>query len=179
MFYSGHERLHRMVFQAITTPDGLISSLFGPFTSRTNDLGMFNASRVPHRLHRMMPASNKMLYLDGDPAYHYSYGVICSFGLRKQLSRRKRRFNKELSAHRIAVEHSFGQIFRQWTSLPFEQGLKIGNQAVTAFPLVTALLSNCHTCLDGGNQTSIKYQLEPLTLAEYLGLCVSDLAGII
>jgi hypothetical protein len=144
MFYSGHKRLHGMVFQAITTPDGLTSSLFSPFIGRTNDWGMFNASRIPYRLHRMMPASNKMLYLYSDPASHCSYGVVCPFGPRKQLSRRKRRFNKELSAHRITVEHSFGQIFRQWTSLSFKQGLKIGNQEVAAFSLVAALLSNCH-----------------------------------
>jgi hypothetical protein len=98
MFYSGHKRLHGMVFQAITTPDGLTSSLFGPFIGRTNDWGMFNASEIPYRLHRMMPASNKMLYLYSDPASHCSYSVICPFGPRKQLSRRKRRFNKELSA---------------------------------------------------------------------------------
>jgi hypothetical protein len=112
MFYSGHKRLHGMVFQAITTPDGLISSVFGPFIRGINDWGMFNASRVPHRLHRMIPVSNKMLYLYGDPAYHCSYGLICPFGPRKQLSRRKRRFNKELSAHRIAVLTSSRSLVR-------------------------------------------------------------------
>jgi hypothetical protein len=172
MFYSGHNKLHGMVFQAITTPDGLVSSLFGPFISRSNDWGVYKDSRVAHRLHRMMPAggNRQMLYLYGDPAYHLSHGVISPYGPRKQISQRKRRFNKDLSSHRIAVEHSFGQIFRLWTSLSFKQGLKVGNQAVAAFFVVAVLLSNCHTCLNGGNQTSMKYHLHPPTLTEYLRL---------
>jgi hypothetical protein len=180
MFYSGHKKLHGMVFQAITTPDGLISSLFGPFVGRTNDWGMYNASRVPRRLHRMMPADGPrpMLYLYGDPAYHLSHGVMSPFGPRKQISSRKRRFNKTLSRHRISVEHSFGQIFNLFKSLSFQKGLRVGDQAVAAFFLVAALLCNCWTCLNEGNQTSMKYQLAPPTLAEYLGLGVNDLAGV-
>jgi hypothetical protein len=87
-----------MVFQAITTPDGLVSSLFGPFISRSNNWGMYKDSRVAHRVHRMMPAGSnrQMLYLYGDSAYHLSHGVISLSGPRKQISQRKRRFNKDV-----------------------------------------------------------------------------------
>lgn len=140
---------------------------------------MFNASRVPRRLRRMMPiAGNRTLYLYGDPAYHCSHGVICPFGPRKQISARKRRFNKKLSSHRIAVEHSFGQIFRQWTSLSFKQGLRIGNQAVAAFFLVAVLLSNCHTCMNG-NQTSIKYHFSRIPSAWYERLSGSHVTMVV
>jgi hypothetical protein len=96
--------------------------------------------------------------------------MISPYGPRKQISQRKRRFNKDLSSHQIAIEHSFGQIFSLWTSLSFKQGLKVGNQAVAAFFVVAVLLSNCHTCLNGGNQTSMKYHLQPPTLADDLRL---------
>jgi hypothetical protein len=58
-----------MVFQAITTPDSLVSSLFGPFIGRSNDWGVYKDSRVAPRLHRMMPvgSNRQMLYLYGDP----------------------------------------------------------------------------------------------------------------
>jgi hypothetical protein len=139
-----------MVFQAITTPDGLVSSLFGPFISRSDNWGMYKDSRVAHRVHRMMPAGSnrQMLYLYGDSAYHLSHGVISLSGPRKQISQRKRRFNKDVSSHWIAVEHYFGQVFRLWTSLCSKQGLEVGNQAVAAFFVVAMLLSNCHTCLN-------------------------------
>jgi hypothetical protein len=109
----------------------------------------------------MMPAGGvrPMLYLYGDPAYHLSHGVMSPFGPRKQISSRKRRFNKNLSRHRISVEHSFGQIFNLFKSLSFQKGLRVGDQAVAVFFFVAALLCNYRTSLNEGNQTSMKYQL--------------------
>jgi hypothetical protein len=105
MFYSGHKKPHGMVYQAITTPDSLVSSLFGPSISRSNDWGMYKDSRVAYRLHRIMPtgSNRQLLYLYGNPAYYLSHGVISPYGPRKQISQHKRRFNKDLSSHRIAV----------------------------------------------------------------------------
>ena len=46
-YYFGHTNEHGMKFPAFVTPDGLISSLIGPFEGRMNDWGIFLASRVP------------------------------------------------------------------------------------------------------------------------------------
>jgi hypothetical protein len=35
--YSGHKKLHGLNWQAITTPNGLISSFIGPYEGLTND----------------------------------------------------------------------------------------------------------------------------------------------
>jgi DDE superfamily endonuclease len=42
--YSGHKKLHGNNYQAIVTPDGLVSSLTGPFMGPTNDWTMWRRS---------------------------------------------------------------------------------------------------------------------------------------
>lgn len=36
-FYSGHKRKHGYKYHSIVTPDGLVSSLMGPFIGRRGD----------------------------------------------------------------------------------------------------------------------------------------------
>ena len=44
LVYSGYKRLHGIQYQAITTPDCLISSLTGPYPGCTNDWAMWKRS---------------------------------------------------------------------------------------------------------------------------------------
>jgi hypothetical protein len=44
LYYTGYKRLHAVKYQAILTPDGLISSLAGPYLGRGRRLA--NASTV-------------------------------------------------------------------------------------------------------------------------------------
>jgi hypothetical protein len=93
VFFSGHKRLHSIGFQTIVTPDGLMSSLVGPFVGKTNGWAMYIASRVPRRSRKMMglgtPWRRRQLWLYGDPAYYLSFGIIAPFGPRKRISRKK------------------------------------------------------------------------------------------
>jgi hypothetical protein len=41
LVYSGHKKFHGNNYQAIVTPDGLVSLLTGPFMSSTNDWTMW------------------------------------------------------------------------------------------------------------------------------------------
>ena len=165
-----------MKFQAIVTPNGLISSLDGPYEGRVNDWAMYKASPAPRRLERIMNRPNRRrLFLYGDSAYNMSYAVMAPYKhylghryLRSELAE----FNRRLLAARISVEHGFGKTGRLFTYNTFGRQLYTGKQAVGAFFISSVLLTNCHTCLNKRNQTADRYQISPPLLEEYL--CLSD-----
>lgn len=49
-FYSGHKRKHGYKFQSVVTPDGLVSSLMGPFIGLRGDWKMVELSGVEAKL---------------------------------------------------------------------------------------------------------------------------------
>jgi hypothetical protein len=163
-----------MKFQAIVTPDGLISSLIGPFEGRTNDWAMYTESPVPRRLARIMaPPERRKLYLYGDSAYHCLSGVMAPFQHslgRRYLTAEATAFNQVLSSVRISVEHGFGQASKLWGYNSFGKELYSGKQAVAAYFRVAVLLTNCHICLRTRNQTTDRYNVAPPSLEEYLDL---------
>lgn len=77
-FYSGHKRKHGYKYQAITTPDGLVSSLMGSFIGRHGDWKMVEQSGLEEKQRAVnggrRPAHG--LYLYGDPAYCTVYGIM-------------------------------------------------------------------------------------------------------
>ena len=110
-FYSGHKRKHSYKYQYIVTPDGLVSSLMGPFIGRRGDWKMVELSGLEGKLREVnagrIPA--QALYLYGDPAYCTIYGIM---GPYKNYPTRPRtpaedQFNKIMAKLRIEVEHGF------------------------------------------------------------------------
>lgn len=53
--YSGHKRQHGINWQAICTPDGLISSLVGPFAGPVNDWAMWRRSGCDAAICKVSP----------------------------------------------------------------------------------------------------------------------------
>ena len=62
-YYSGHKKAHGMKFQAIATPDGLVSSLHGPWLGPDNDWRILLQSGVQDRM-------EKVSSLPSSPAAH-------------------------------------------------------------------------------------------------------------
>jgi hypothetical protein len=52
--YSGHKKLHDNNYQAIVTPDGLVSSLVGPFMGPTADWTMWQQSDCEEAIRQVM-----------------------------------------------------------------------------------------------------------------------------
>ena len=50
LYYSGYKKCHAIKFQAVTTPDGLMSHLAGPWEGRVGDYGMYLDSGLQDRL---------------------------------------------------------------------------------------------------------------------------------
>ena len=167
MHYSEHKDYHGYHFQGVVTPDGMVSSLFGPDWGRVNDWQLFEISGVQNQIRSIFQQEpgRKKLYLYGDdPAYNDGYGIFCPY---TEATGPRHKFNKDMSSARIAVENSFGITRNLWTAHAFNKHMKLGLQPVAAYYMVAVLLTNCYTCIRG-NQTSGRFMMRPPTLHQYL-----------
>lgn len=164
-YYNGHKKRHGIYYQGIATPDGLISSLQGPFIGKTGDWRMWIRSGVQDKLKDLLaplPVRNRPL-IYGDAAYKMGgFSLIGAFtaGPNQEISPEKRQFNKVMSSFRVAIEHSFGGVSNLWQSLDFTRGLSIGKSPVAAIYIVAVLLANCKNCLRP-NQTAQFFDMKP------------------
>jgi hypothetical protein len=175
LHYTGHKRRHGLRFQAICTPDGLISSLDGPWLARYNDWRIYNESQLTERFRevRSVPSfaadTNSLqiyngrdtLFIYGDPAYHHAYGVVPT----RRITRAEQELNAAMSRCRISVENGFGKVSSLWRTGQFAANLQSRNSPVAAYYVVAVLLTNIYTCLRG-KRTS--FDLWPPDLDEYL-----------
>ena len=169
--YSGHKKEHGLKWQGVVGPDGIIWSLTGPFLGPVNDWSIWRRSKLPKKLQEVMEG-HPMLYLYRDPSYKHSYRVFAPYKHpqgRFALEPWQQKFNKRLSAARIAVEHAFGHIQVLWTYTAYGKGLRTGSSPVAAYYAAATLLTNCLTCIRG-NQTSSRFVVNPPSIEEYLTL---------
>jgi hypothetical protein len=106
--------------------------------------------------------------LYGDPGYSTSTRLMAPFK-GALLDRHQLEFNARMSAVRVSVEWTFGNIVALWAFLDFKKNLKVGLSPVGTLYKLGVLLTNCHTCIYGGNIVSAKFNLPPPTLRAYLG----------
>ena len=113
--YNGHKTAHSLMYQAVSTPDGLISSLVGPFEGRINDMNMLEQSGLKEKLGSVMghlPATDRR-YLYGDKGYFAGYyGVIGAVKAQrdKVLGEVDWYANVLMSTYWVEVEHAFGNV---------------------------------------------------------------------
>lgn len=172
-YYSGHYKGHGAKFQGVVTPDGIISSLCGPFSGKDNDVSMYRRSIVIEKMRafnigRVGEADRIFLY--GDAAYDQMEGVLAPVikPKRQKLNRRAKRYNKALARVRISVEHGFGDVQNLWTYQAFSKGISVGQQPVGPFYRAAVLLTNIFTCFRGSNRTSARFAMSPPLVHEYL-----------
>lgn len=77
-FYSGHKKADGMNFQAIGTPDGLVSPLIGPFPGPVNDWAMWKCSGCDERLRSLQQQTgdSRRFYIYSDYAFCFVFRVI-------------------------------------------------------------------------------------------------------
>jgi hypothetical protein len=166
-FYSGYKKHHGFKYQGIVCPDGLIGSIAGPYEGKMNDLQIVRKSQVQEDLHQVCNG-HPQLYLYGDQAYQRLWGIMGPYRGGRTLNKQQQTFNKTLSSVRIAVEQAFGQAQNLWLSNAFSIQLQPQQQPVAAFYMVSVLLTNCFTCLEGNNASGSRFLLKPPTLEAYL-----------
>ena len=108
------------------------------------------------------------LCIYGDPAYPLRLYLQTGFkgGV---LSPREQIFNSRMSAVRVSVEWSFGDIIKNFAFLDFKKNLKISLSPVGKIYIVGALLQNVHTCIYR-NIASTFYDVQPPSAETYLHL---------
>ena len=172
-YYSGHKKAHGFQFQSIMTPDGIMSSLHGPYTGPSGDWMIWNSSGLDEILHQLFGRDREtpQYYLYGDLAYWPAFGILGPYRSLKPgvpLSRTEEAANLLMSSARISVEWGFGLNVNFWGINNYKKGSKIMSSPVAAYYLVSTLLTNFHTCLKGRNIVSDKFNCLPPSLAEYV-----------
>ena len=110
-------------------------------------------------------STGQPMCLYGDPAYPLRVHLQAPFR-NAVLTPAMQAFNSSMSAVRGSVEWLFGDIINYFKFMDFTKNLKIGLSSVGKMYIVSAILRNAHTCLNG-NQTSEFFNLDPPTLQEY------------
>ena len=67
--YSGHKKFHRLVYQTVTTPDGLVFSMYGPEVGRRHGMTLYRESGIDTQLRHTLPIDGKQYCTYGEPAY--------------------------------------------------------------------------------------------------------------
>ena len=69
--FSGHKRFHCLIYQTITTPDGLIFHLHGPEVKSRQDITLYRASGLDSILRDTLLIKQKQYAIYGDAAYFH------------------------------------------------------------------------------------------------------------
>ena len=146
--------------------NGIISHLFGPIEGRRHDVFMLGESNLLPLLERIVKPNGDPYVVYGVPAYGISRHIISPFR-GANLTEPQKHFNSEMSKVRICVEWGFGKIIQYFAYLDFQRNLKILLQPIAKYYVIGALLTNCHTCLNG-SVTVTYFDLEPPSLERYL-----------
>lgn len=163
--FSGHKRCHGLKFQAIATPDGLISHVFGPIEGRHHDVYVLSASQLLQRFEDNPLFDGYVVF--GDQGYCVSR-YLSSPWKGASLNADQQDFNRRMSGLRISVEWQFAWVIQHWRFLDLRCEMKVWGTPVARLYIVGVLLSNCLTCLRGRNQTSEHFNIDPPSLHEYL-----------
>lgn len=152
--------------QAVTTPNGLITHLYGPVEGRRHDAYMLSESGLNGLLCSLTTPNGQPYVLYGDTAYGVNLNILSPFR-GQQLTQAEQEFNRLMSGVRVSVEWSFGKIAQLFAFLDFKKNQKILLQPIGKYYIVGALFANCHTCLYG-SLTSQFFNVQPPELEVYL-----------
>ncbi|CAB1112388.1 unnamed protein product [Ectocarpus sp. CCAP 1310/34] len=163
--------IHAIKFQGVVTPDGLFVDLWGLVLGTRHDSYLLAQSGLMQKLaaHFNSP-SGRPYCLYGDPAYGLSDHLVCPFSAASYgpLTPEMADFNQRMSHCRVTVEWGFKEMTSKWAFVDMKSQQKYLLSPVGKQYRVATLLSNMHSCLNGGNQISQYFNLQPPTLEEYL-----------
>ena len=110
MHYTTHKKQHGNNHQGLTTPDGLLIEMFGPFEGRTNDKKMLRSSNLLNRMAHYFPG----YCLFGDKGYDHGHPSLQVPFKGAHLTPAQTAYNLTMSRIRQPVEWSFGKVVVLW-----------------------------------------------------------------
>lgn len=165
--YSGHKRMHCLIYQTISTPDGMIYAMYGPVEGRRHDLTVLRQSEWEPVMEQCMIVNGQQYNIYGDSAYLLRPWMQRPFALEfsdvYQLE-----FNRCMSSMRVSVEHNYRDFKQQWSSQDYARNLKVRQAPVGLLYQVSVIMFNFRTCLYRGGQTIDRFGIPPPTLEEYI-----------
>jgi hypothetical protein len=165
--YSGHKKAHSIKYQAIATPDGLISHLGGPFPGRRHDARMLTEFRIKDFLFQHSHGhGNRELAIYGDEGYGRLFPVLAPY--RGTLTEEQNATNEGMRRPRLCVEWGFGNISNNWQFCNYRQRLRVGLMRVGMLYPVSTLLANLQVCLGRYTPTRSFYRIQPPSIEQYL-----------
>jgi hypothetical protein len=169
--YNGHKKVHAIKFQSIVAWDGMIAHMNGPWVGTRHDSGIFEESGLHNLMDEMpyvtMGCASTPVAVYADDGYALTPRVFCPYPDGRMDSRHQA-FNTMMSQSRITVEWSYGRICSLWRSLNLKDNHKIFKSPIGVYYLVGALLTNCVSCIEGGNAITDHSGFHTPSLEDYL-----------
>jgi hypothetical protein len=162
IYYSGHKRCHCLRYQNVTTPDGLISSFYGPLPGSNNDLNILDDSGLSDIMRRHCPD----FHLYGDAAYA-SRGPQFITAFIPPSNEIERTINTVMNSYRTEVEHSFAVVNNSFAYSDLRSSQKIYLTSVIKDYPVCILFCNIMNTFRP-NQVSQRFKMAPPSIQEYL-----------
>ena len=169
--YSGHKKTHGMKYQALGLPDGLLAAVAGPRSARRHDSRVLVESTLENEIRRLQADTGVEYIAYADATYTNSDVIMAGFDrVQRALDEDKEWFTKSMNADRTSVEWLFGIVCNKFRWVDYKDGNKVGKTAVGCYYITAILLTNCLTCMRGGNQHYARFECPPPTLSEYLNM---------
>ena len=165
LFYSGHKHVHSLKFQAFTTPDGIIVSMFGPDVGSRHDMHLWIASDFESLLSAHF--NHYVVYADQGYTSTLNGHIISPFAA-TYLTQQESDFNASMLLPRLSVEWGFMRITQLFPWFQRPTFLRGFSMLIAEHYLIATLLTNIRTCLDGHNIISSLFNCKPCSLREYL-----------
>jgi hypothetical protein len=173
--YNGKDCVHALKYQIVSTPDGIIRHLDGPWPGRRHDQHMVTSapwSAGTPVLQNWLLAHPKTPYesqyvIYADAGYATAPGIETPWP-DGHFNLEHAAYNAAMCSSRIAVEWEFGHILFYWAAHHFKPQQKLlSEQGIGQIYFVCALLMNMYTCLHG-SKTSTHFGLQPPSLLSYI-----------
>jgi nuclease HARBI1 len=166
--YSGHKRRPGFKWQVITTPDGLLFHIFGPFEGRRHDMHLHAESGLDEILSEELLIDGVQHYVFGDSGYTLRPYLMTTFE-GGNFTEDEALFNKRMSKARASVEWVFKGVRKYFSHFAFPRKIDLSRTPGGAWYLASCLLWNFRCCLDG-SPTSKFFDCYPPELNHYLSL---------
>ncbi|KDQ53695.1 hypothetical protein JAAARDRAFT_61093 [Jaapia argillacea MUCL 33604] len=158
--YNSYSKSHTYKYQAVLTPDGLITLCAGPMEGwRANVVVVQWSVLLEVWFEHARGYNNQPLLLYANPAYGKTDVVVS--GLKKvwDLVENEQRFNTVMSKYRESVSNL-------WAFLKHVQQMKLHISPIRKYFQVAVLLTNAHSC-QYGSDIAEYFQSKPPSLGEY------------
>lgn len=104
--YSGHKRIHCIMYLTVTTPHGLQFSMYGPVKYNRQYLTLLRESWWEQVLQEFLLTDGEQYSLYADSAFMWRPYLIVSFN-KAHADTAKLHFNANMSAVHVAVEENY------------------------------------------------------------------------